>query len=135
AIVAAWKTETRAPLYFSLMLFLQAGLIGAFTAQNFFHWFLFWELALIPAFFLIKLWGGVGRGPAAMQFFTYTMVGSVALLLGFLGLYQVTKTFNFSELAEIARKGQLTALINVNPILPSLKKDDAVVMVLFWFVF
>jgi len=135
AIIAAWRIETRAPLYFSLMLFLQAGLIGTFTAQNFFHWFLFWELALIPAFFLIKLWGGAGRGPAAMQFFIYTMVGSVALLLGFLGLYQITHTFNFSELAEIARKGQLTAMINVNPILPSLKNDDAVAMVLFWCVF
>lgn len=135
AIVAAWKIETRAPLYYALMLFLQAGLIGTFTAQNFVHWFLFWELALIPAFFLIKLWGGPGRGPAAMQFFTYTMVGSVALLLGFLGLYQVTGKFNFPDLAEIARTGQLTAMINVNPILPSLKNDDAVAMALFWCVF
>jgi NADH-quinone oxidoreductase subunit M len=135
AIAAAWKIETRAPLYFSLLLFLQAGLIGTFTAQNFFHWFLFWELALIPAFFLIKLWGGPGRGPAAMQFFTYTMVGSVALLLGFLGLYQITNTFNFSELAELARSGQLTALINVSPILPWLKNEDDVAMTLFWCVF
>jgi NADH-quinone oxidoreductase subunit M len=135
AIIAAWKIETRAPLYFSLLLFLQAGLIGTFTAQNFFHWFLFWELALIPAFFLIKLWGGPGRGPAAMQFFIYTMVGSVALLLGFLGLYQITGTFNFSELAELARSGQLTAMINVNPILPSLRNEGAVLTVLFWCVF
>lgn len=135
AIAAAWRIETRAPLYFSLLLFLQAGLIGTFTAQNFFHWFLFWELALIPAFFLIKLWGGPGRGPAAMQFFTYTMVGSVALLLGFLGLYQVTNTFDFSELAEIARDGRLTAMINVNPILPSARNDETVAMVLFWCVF
>jgi NADH-quinone oxidoreductase subunit M len=135
AIAAAWKIETRAPLYFSLMLFLQAGLFGAFTAQSFFHWFLFWELALIPAFFLIKLWGGMGRGPAAMQFFIYTMVGSVALLLGFLGLYQITGKFNFPDLAEIARKGELAAMINVNPILPSLKNEDAVAMVLFWCVF
>jgi NADH-quinone oxidoreductase subunit M len=135
AIIAAWKTETRAPLYFSLLLFLQAGLIGTFTAQNFFHWFLFWELALIPAFFLIKLWGGPGRGPAAMQFFIYTMVGSVGLLLGFLGLYQVTGTFNFGELAEIARSGQLLGMINVNPILPSINNDAGVAMVLFWCVF
>jgi NADH-quinone oxidoreductase subunit M len=135
AIGAAWKIQTRVPLYFSLMLFLQAGLIGTFTAQNFFHWFLFWELALIPAFFLIKLWGGPGRGPAAMQFFTYTMVGSVALLLGFLGLYQITNTFNFSELAELARNGQLAAMITINPMLPSLKNPEAVTTVLFWCVF
>jgi NADH-quinone oxidoreductase subunit M len=135
AIAAAWKVEMRSPLYFSLMLFLQAGLIGTFTAQNFFHWFVFWELALIPAFFLIKLWGGPGRGPAAMQFFTYTMVGSIALLLGFLGLYQITNTFDFSKLAELARDGQLAAMINVNPILPSLRNEGAVMMVLFWCVF
>ena len=48
---------------------LEAGLFGSFTALNFFHWFLFWELSLIPAFFLIKLWGGPRRGPAATQFF------------------------------------------------------------------
>lgn len=135
AIAAAWRIESRAPLYFALMLFLQAGLIGTFTAQNFFHWFLFWELALIPAFFLVKLWGGPGRGPAAMQFFIYTMVGSVALLLGFLGLYLVTGTFNFSDLAEISRKGQLLAMINPSRILPSMTRDEDVAMILFWCVF
>lgn len=111
-IVSAWRTE-RAPLFFSLMLFLQAGLIGTFTAQNFFHWFLFWEIALIPAFFLIKLWGGLGRGPAAMQFFVYTMFGSIGLLLGFLGLYLATGTFEFSELAELARNDRIVPLITV----------------------
>jgi NADH-quinone oxidoreductase subunit M len=135
AIAAARNIETRAPLYFSLLLFLQAGLIGTFTAQNFFHWFIFWEIALIPAFFLIKLWGGVNRGPAAMQFFIYTMVGSVGLLLGFLGLYQITHTFNFAELADLARSGQMLKLINVNPILPGLNSDERVMMALFWCVF
>ncbi|HVU44610.1 MAG TPA: hypothetical protein VHD85_00705, partial [Terracidiphilus sp.] len=50
-------------LYYALVLVLEAGLFGSFTALNFFHWFLFWELSLIPAFFLIKLWGGPKRGP------------------------------------------------------------------------
>ncbi|MDW8310556.1 MAG: proton-conducting transporter membrane subunit, partial [Verrucomicrobiales bacterium] len=67
----------RAHLYLSLMLFLEAGLFGTFTAQNFFHWFLFWELSLVPAFFLVRLWGGPQRAPAATQFFLYTLVGSV----------------------------------------------------------
>lgn len=135
AIAAAWKIEARAPLYFSMVLFLQAGLIGTFTAQNFVHWFLFWELALIPAFFLIKLWGGSGRGPAAMQFFIYTMVGSVAMLLGFLGLYLITGTFEFAALAEMAKSGELLKRINVSPILPSLNSDERVANVLFWCVF
>ncbi|MBI4660824.1 MAG: NADH-quinone oxidoreductase subunit M, partial [Verrucomicrobia bacterium] len=87
AILASWKIEERVPLYFALVLFLEAGLIGTFTALNFFHWFIFWELSLIPAFLLIKLWGGPDRSFAATQFFIYTMVGSVTMLLGFLALY------------------------------------------------
>jgi NADH-quinone oxidoreductase subunit M len=134
AIAAAWRIETRAPLYFSLLLFLQAGLIGTFTAQNFFHWFFFWELALIPAFFLIKLWGGPGREPAATQFFIYTMVGSIGLLLGFLGLYLVTGTFNFADLAKLSRDGQLLAMIKPSRLWPALN-EESVAMVLFWCVF
>src|ERR1017187_623291 len=77
---AQQRVPTNNPsLYYALVLWLQAGLFGTFTALNFFHWFLFWELVLIPAFFLIKLWGGPRRGPAATQFFIYTMVGSVTL--------------------------------------------------------
>ena len=93
------------------MLLLQAGLFGTFTALNFFHWFIFWELSLIPAFFLIKLWGGPKRGPAATQFFVYTMVGSVALLLSFLGLFLATSSFDFIDLAALARSGQIMPAI------------------------
>jgi len=73
ALLASWKIEERIPIYFGLVLFLQAGLFGTFTALNFFHWFIFWELSLIPAFFLIKFWGGPLRSSAATQFFVYTM--------------------------------------------------------------
>lgn len=109
AILASWKIQERAPLYFTLVLLLQAGLFGTFTAQNFFHWFIFWELSLVPAFFLIKLWGGPLRTEAATQFFVYTMVGSVALLLTFLALFWATHTFDFGELARMGRDGSLTA--------------------------
>ena len=113
AMLAAWRTEDRVELYFGLMLLLQAGLFGTFTALNFFHWFIFWELSLIPAFFLIKLWGGPARGPAATQFFVYTMVGSVAMLLAFLAIWLATATpttagvFDFATLGEMARDGRL----------------------------
>ncbi len=107
AMLASWRVEERVPLYFSLVLFLQAGLFGTFTALNFFHWFIFWELSLIPAFFLIRLWGGPQRAPAATQFFVYTMVGSIALLLSFLAIFLVTGKFDFPELADMARNGQL----------------------------
>jgi len=107
AMAASWQIEERVPLYFSLVLMLEAGLFGTFTALNFFHWFLFWELSLIPAFFLIRLWGGPQRATAATQFFLYTMVGSVALLLAFLAMFLCTGKFDFVDLAELARSGQL----------------------------
>lgn len=112
-VLASWRVEEKAPLYFSLVLFLQAGLFGTFTALNFFHWFIFWELSLIPAFFLIKLWGGPQRSAAATQFFIYTMVGSIALLLSFLAIYQAVGTFDFIRLGELARSGELASALSV----------------------
>ncbi len=114
AILASWRMDDRPHVYHALILWLQAGLFGTFTALNFFHWFLFWELGLIPAFFLIKLWGGPKRSPAATQFFIYTMVGSVALLLSFLAIRLATGSFDFIELAAMAKSGELaTKLGNV----------------------
>lgn len=107
ALAASSRIEERVPLYFALVLMLEAGLFGTFTALNFFHWFLFWELSLIPAFFLIRLWGGPQRAAAATQFFIYTMVGSVALLLAFLALFLCTGKFDFMDLAALAQSGQL----------------------------
>ncbi len=108
AIVATPKSIENPRLHFSLFLLLETGLFGTFTALNFFHWFIFWELSLIPAFFLIKLWGGPQRTSGAYQFFVYTMVGSVALLLAFLAVFSATGTFDFIRLAELARTGELT---------------------------
>ena len=99
-VLASWKQEERSRTYFVLLCIQFTGLFGTFTALNFFHWFLYWELALVPAFFLIKLFGSSeDRHRAALNFFLFTVVGSVAMLLGFLFLYQKTGTFDFVELA------------------------------------
>jgi NADH-quinone oxidoreductase subunit M len=117
AMLASWKIAENPKLYFALVLFLECGLIGTFTALNFFHWFIFWELGLIPAFFLVKIWGGPQRTRAANQFFVYTLAGSVAMLLAFLALYTATATatspgvFDFDQLAALARNGQLENLL------------------------
>ena len=113
-ILASWQIERRVSLYFSLVLLLQACLFGTFTALNFFHWFIFWELGLIPAYFLIKLWGGTKSAKAAMQFLVYTMVGSIAMLMSFLAIYLATKTFDFTELAHLAQSGQLMPAVVAN---------------------
>jgi NADH-quinone oxidoreductase subunit M len=107
SIDAAHRVRHEPGLFFALVLLLEAGLFGTFTALNFFHWFTFWEVSLIPAFFLIKLWGGPKRGPAATQFFVYTMVGSVALLLSFLAVFHATGSMDFIQLAEMAANGSL----------------------------
>jgi NADH-quinone oxidoreductase subunit M len=114
SVDAAHRVRHQSGLYFALVLMLEAGLFGSFTALNFFHWFLFWELSLIPAFFLIKLWGGAKRGPAATQFCVYTMAGSVALLLSFLAVFLSTGTMDFGELAAKAADGTLTQAVSAH---------------------
>jgi hypothetical protein len=114
SVDAAHRVHHEPGLFFALVLLLEAGLFGSFTALNFFHWFLFWELSLIPAFFLIKLWGGPKRGPAATQFFVYTMAGSVALLLSFLGVFYSTGSMEFGHLAAMAADGTLAQQVTAH---------------------
>jgi NADH-quinone oxidoreductase subunit M len=92
----------------AIMLVMQSALYGTFTAQNFVLWFLFYEMSLIPAFLLIKIWGGENRDRAATKFFVYTFLGSVAMLLAFLGIYFTNGTFDFATLARLGRHGLLS---------------------------
>ncbi len=123
ALTATPRNVDHPGLYYALVLCLQAGLYGTFTALNFFHWFLFWEVSLIPAFFLIKLWGGPRRSEAALRFFVYTMVGSVGLLLTFVALFLATGTFDFTTLTELARDGALTRSLPAKLGWPHLSAD------------
>ncbi len=109
-VIASWDREERAKPYFFLLSVQFTALFGAFTALNFFHWFIFWEAALVPAFFLIKLFGcGADRHRAALSFFLFTALGSVLLLLGFVALFLQTGVLDFPALAELARAGSLPA--------------------------
>jgi NADH-quinone oxidoreductase subunit M len=112
SMLASRNIEERVPLYHGFVLLLQSGLYGTFTALNFFHWFLYWELSLIPAFFLIKFWGGPMRSAAATRFFIYTMVGSVTLLLSFLAIFFATNQFDFIELGRSGSNGGLIAALS-----------------------
>ncbi|MEI8340564.1 MAG: NADH-quinone oxidoreductase subunit M [Verrucomicrobiota bacterium] len=89
----------------ALMLFVQAALYGTFTAQNFILWFLFYEMSLLPAFLLIKIWGGENRDRAATKFFVYTFLGSIAMLVSFLAIFLHTGTLDFTELALRGKQG------------------------------
>src|SRR6202008_1456004 len=89
----------------ALMLVMQAALYGTFTAQNFILWFLFYEMSLVPAFLLIKIYGGENRDYAAVKFFVCTFLGSVAMLLAFLGIYFTLGSFDFETLAGFGKAG------------------------------
>lgn len=106
-LLASWKQNGNARLFGLLFLVLQGSALGVFLALDFFHWFLFWELSLVPAYFLIKLWGGAGAERAAYQFFIYTMGGSAFMLLGFAAVFVATGTLEFGQLAALAADGTL----------------------------
>ncbi|HEX4638092.1 MAG TPA: NADH-quinone oxidoreductase subunit M [Chthoniobacterales bacterium] len=91
----------------ALMLVMQAALYGTFTAQNFILWFLFYEMSLVPAFLLIKIYGGENRDYAAVKFFIYTFLGSVAMLLSFIAILFAKGTLDFATLAAQGKNGLL----------------------------
>ena len=82
-LLSTWKTNYRKPNnFFALLLLTQAGLMGVFTATDALLFYFFWELALIPVYFLCSGWGGERRIPVTFKFFIYTFAGSVLMLVG-----------------------------------------------------
>src|SRR6266403_1614898 len=88
AILSSWSAiHQRTKEYYILLLLLQTGMIGVFVSLDFFLFYVFWEVMLVPMYFLIGVWGSDRRLYAAIKFFLYTLVGSVIMLLGILALY------------------------------------------------
>lgn len=81
AILIAWEHDMNPRAVLALILFLEMGMFGVFMARDMLLFFVFWELGLVPMYFLINQWGGENRGQASMKFFIYTMAGSLGLLL------------------------------------------------------
>ncbi len=92
AILSSWTAvHDRVRQYYVFLLLLQTGMIGVFCALDMFLFYVFWEVMLVPMYFLIGIWGGPRRLYAAIKFFLYTLVGSVVMLLGILALYFKSK--------------------------------------------
>jgi NADH-quinone oxidoreductase subunit M len=88
AILSSWESiQDRTKEYYIFLLMLQTGMLGVFISLDFFMFYVFWEVMLVPMYFLIGVWGGPRKLYAAIKFFLYTLVGSVLLLLGILSLY------------------------------------------------
>jgi len=101
AALSSWKyIEKREKEYYVLLLLLQTAVVGVFTSMDLFLFYLFFEVSLVPMYFLIGIWGGENRLYAAIKFFLYTLVGSVVMLLGVLKMYFLTQ--------DTALTGQIT---------------------------
>lgn len=87
AVGASWNIQKSVKGYFILLMILNTAVMGVFSALDFFLFYVFYELMLLPLYFLIGIWGGVRREYAAMKFFLYTLFGSVFMLLVIVGLY------------------------------------------------
>jgi NADH-quinone oxidoreductase subunit M len=104
AVLSSWTAVTeRIREYYVYFLLLQVGMVGVFMALDFFLFYVFWEVMLVPMYFIIGIWGGPRKLYAAIKFFLYTLAGSVLLLLGVLALYfyhhSVTGIWTFDVLA------------------------------------
>jgi len=104
SIITSWEQQKRPRMYYSMVLLLTCGVLGAFVSEDLLLFFLFYELELIPLYFLIAIWGGVRREYAGTKFLLYTVLSSVFLLVAFLSAYFVSglKTFDIHALANPA---------------------------------
>ena len=99
ATLSSWKAITvRVKEYYLFMLLLEVGMIGVFVSLDLVLFYVFWEVMLVPMYFLIGIWGGERRLYAAIKFFLYTLFGSVAMLIGILVLYSHYHTFDLTAM-------------------------------------
>ena len=102
ACIGSFGIKEREKEYYFLYLLLSTGMLGTFTALDLFFFYVFWEVVLVPMYFLIGIWGGARKEYAAIKFFLYTLAGSLFMLLGILALYfyGTPHTFNMLDLAQ-----------------------------------
>ncbi len=123
-IFASWGIEKAVKGYFALFLILEAGMFGVFMALDFFLFYVFWEVMLLPMYFLIGIWGGPRREYAAIKFFLYTLAGSVLMLLAMIAFYLNVQdpvtgghTFNMLHMMDQANHGPWLQATNIRHLL------------------
>ncbi|MCL5746088.1 MAG: NADH-quinone oxidoreductase subunit M, partial [Acidobacteria bacterium] len=107
AVLISWRhIGKRVKEFHALLLLLEFGLVGVFVSMDLFLFYVFWEVSLVPMYFLIGVWGHERRIYAAVKFFLYTMAGSVLMLAAMIYLYNCTGTFDYPRILEALRGGQ-----------------------------
>ena len=108
AMLASWKSiEQRVRGFFVSLLVLETGMIGVFVSLDLFLFFLFWEVMLIPMYFLIGIWGHERRIYAAIKFILYTMLGSILMLVAMIWLYELSGSFDLPQIQSMLVSGQV----------------------------
>src|SRR5206468_1794058 len=117
ACIASWNIDKMSKGYMALFLFLETGILGVFLSLDFFLFYVFFEVSLLPMYFLIGIWGGPRKEYAAIKFFLYTLVGSIALLIVLIATYLYSRqmpgggTFDLVKMAGPEFQGQLAKLL------------------------
>ncbi len=108
AVAVSWKyIDHRVKEYYAFLILLEFGLIGVFVSMDLFLFYVFWEICLVPMYFLIGIWGHDRRIYAAVKFFLYTMAGSVLMLAAIIYLYNQSGTFDYTEILNQIQTGRL----------------------------
>jgi NADH-quinone oxidoreductase subunit M len=108
-VLISWRSiEKRVKEFYAFLLLLEFGLIGVFIAQDLFLFYVFWEVSLVPMYFLVGIWGHERRIYAAVKFFLFTMAGSVLMLAGIIYLYNRAGTFSYPGILTMLSSGRLT---------------------------
>ena len=108
-VLISWRhIRNRVKEFYAFLLLLEFGLVGVFIAQDLFLFYVFWEVSLVPMYFLIGIWGHERRIYAAVKFFLYTMTGSVLMLAAIIYLYNRTQTFSYPAMLDMLSSGKLT---------------------------
>ena len=108
AVLLSWRSiDKRVKEFYAFLLLLEFGLIGVFLAQDLFLFYVFWEVSLVPMYFLIGIWGHERRIYAAVKFFLYTMAGSVLMLAAIIFLYNRAGTFDYPAIVQMLGSGRL----------------------------
>jgi len=125
AVISSWTIDKSVKGYFTLLLILNAAIIGSFVALDFLLFYLFFEFMLLPMFFLIAIWGGARREYASIKFFLYTLLGSIFILIVMIGLYisvhdpsysgQLVHSFNLISMTDPANFVSNSVLDPNNP--------------------
>lgn len=121
SIISSFYIKEKEEIYYALFLFLMTGLVGTFVALDLFLFYIFWEIVLVPMFFMIAIWGGDNKYYASFKFFIYTHLASLVMLIGFILIY-VNGGNNFNMI-------ELKAYFAANPV------ENETIMLLFFLVF